>query len=254
MRFLRKKMMARGMSGSRKSRELILVPDRSVGRGQNSYLAGAVYRCPRTCTSARRRRSIRTLVYPTQSRSLFSGFSNRTGTYLCQIGDRHLARCASARCSGPTLSCGLWSGSCGQTEYKRRLRPKSRRHPAVAGAVRPVTHFSEKLSKGNSRYYHTDSRLPLTGLTAQIILFGWQRLSDLALLVWLLQLLYFICNIYHAWKGLPLTDLTVQIILFVWQCLSNLEGIATCWSGGYNYFISLAASITLERNYHLLIW
>ena len=103
-------------------------------------------------------------------------------------------------------------------------------------------------------FYHTWQGLPLTGLTAQIILFGWQRLSDLPLLVWLLQLFYFICNIYHAWKGLLLTDLTVQIILFGWQCLSNLEGIATCWSGGYNCFILFATYITLERNYHLLIW
>lgn len=103
-------------------------------------------------------------------------------------------------------------------------------------------------------FYHTWQRLPLTGLTAQIILFGWQHLSDLPLLVWLLQLFYFICIIYHAWKRLPLTDLTVQIILFGWQCLSNLEGIANCWSGGYNYFILFATYITIERNYHLLIW
>ena len=58
------------MSGSRKSRKLILVPDQSVERGQNSYLAGTVYCCPRTCNSARCQQSIRTLVYPIQSRTL----------------------------------------------------------------------------------------------------------------------------------------------------------------------------------------
>lgn len=59
------------------------------------------------------------------------------------------------------------------------------------------------------------------------------------LLIRQLQLFYFIGNFYHTWQGLPLTDVTVQIILSSWQCLLDLEGNATCWSGSYNYFISL---------------
>ena len=70
------------------------------------------------------------------------------------------------------------------------------------------------------------------------------------LLIGQLQLFYFIGNFSHTWQGLPLTDVTVQIILSSWQCLSDLEGNATCWSISYNYFISLAASITLDRDYH----